>query len=237
MDKIKLYWYNMNDILRLLIFIRKKGGNTIKQIGDRIKDLREMRNVSQKELIKYCGVSGSLFSQYENNKVTPPDEVKTKIADFFNVSVDYLLGRTDIEKGEVTDKEVVRLPIIGNVRAGIPTLAVQNIEGYQVIERRFLEPGYEYFFLKIKGDSMNVIAPEGSLVLVRKQSAVENGDVAVVLINEHEATIKKFFHHGECVTLVPASTNPEHQPKVYNPAEVDIQIIGKAVKVVSQTNL
>ena len=211
-------------------------GYYIKTVGDRIRELREARDIKQKELVAYCGVSGSLFSQYENNKVIPPDDIKLKIAEFFNVSVDYLLGRTDIDEEAVMDKEIVRLPIIGTIRAGEPILAVQNIEGYQIIERRHLTPGYEYFFLKVVGDSMNIIAPEGSLVLVRKQDTVSNGDIAVVLINNQDATIKKFYKQKDCVTLIPMSTNPTHQPQIYE-KETEAKIIGKAMKVVNQTNL
>lgn len=210
----------------------------IKHIGDRIRDLCETRNVKYKVLAEYCNISQSSLSQYLSGSPNPPDEVKIKIAEFFDVSVDYLLGRTaELDKQEVVDSEVVRLPIVGSVRAGVPILAVQNIEGYHVIERKFLDPGYVYFFLRIKGDSINVIAPEGSLVLVRQQSVVDNGDITVVLINKHDATIKKFFKHGDCITLVPMSTNPEHQPLVYDPQETEIEIIGKAMKAIEQRNL
>lgn len=174
---------------------------------------------------------------YENNKVVPPDDIKIKLAEFFNVSVDYLLGRTDIEQKIIADKEIVRLPIIGVIRAGQPILAVENIEGHHIIERRFLKTGYEYFFLRVVGDSMNVIAPEGSLVLVRRQDSVDNGDIAIVLIDGQEATIKKFFMHGDYVTLMPMSTNKNHQPQIYDTKEIEIKIIGKAEKIINLIDL
>lgn len=151
--------------------------------------------------------------------------------------MDYLLGREELGIKGVVDKEVVRLPIVGTIRAGEPILAVENYEGHHVIERKYLTEGYEYFFLRVKGDSMNIIAPEGSLALIRKQNAVSNGDIAVVLVNRHDATLKKFYRYDDCVTLMPMSTNPDHQPQVHNTKDMDVEIVGKAVKIVMQKNL
>jgi len=132
---------------------------------------------------------------------------------------------------------VVRLPIIGIIRAGKPILAVENIEGYEVIERRYLNPAYEYFFLRVTGDSMDLIAPEGSLVLIQKEDSIENGEIGIVLIDRQEATMKKVFIQQNIVTLLPMSTNRNHQIQVYDCEKTDIKIIGKAVKIIQQTDL
>ena len=103
--------------------------------------MRDAKNIKQQEVAQHCGVSNSLISQYESSRTNPPDDIKVKLADFFNVSVDYLLGR-ETENGLALDKEVMRLPIVGTIkRAGEPILAVQNIEGYAVIERKYLKSG------------------------------------------------------------------------------------------------
>lgn len=129
------------------------------------------------------------------------------------------------------------MPIIGTIRAGEPVQAVQNIEGYEVIERKYLTSGYEYFFLRVIGDSMDTVAPEGSLVLIRRQSDVDNGDIAVVIVNGHDATLKKVHRIGSCLTLSPMSTNPKHQLQIYDAKNTEIFIIGKAEKVLSSTDL
>lgn len=132
---------------------------------------------------------------------------------------------------------MVRLPIIGIIRAGKPILAIENIEGYEVIERRYLDPAYEYFFLRVAGDSMDLIAPEGSLVLIQKEDSIENGEIGIVLIDRQEATMKKVFIQQNIVTLLPMSTNRKHQIQEYDCEKTDIKIIGKAVKIIQQTDL
>ncbi|WP_069651000.1 helix-turn-helix domain-containing protein [Caloranaerobacter ferrireducens] len=84
-----------------------------KVLGERIKKLRKEKNITQKELAKILNIQNSTLSQYENGINEPSDEIKIKIADFFNVSIDYLLGRTDNPNPnnsyKLTDEEADKL--------------------------------------------------------------------------------------------------------------------------------
>lgn len=121
-----------------------------------------------------------------------------------------------------------RIPILGRIAAGFPLYAEQNIEGYTLTE---LNGGAEYFALRVSGDSMNSTRiQDGDLVIVRRQETVDNGEIAVVLVDEC-ATVKRFYTTGSTVTLVPQSTNPEHQPQIYNTETIHISVLGKVVKV------
>jgi len=104
-----------------------------------------------------------------------------------------------------------------------------NIEGYVSSDR---SDGEEYFALRVHGDSMNAARIfEGDVLLVRKQSIVDNGDIAVILVNGDCATVKKFYKTKNTVTLVPASTNPIHQLQIYDLGDTPISVIGKVVEV------
>ena len=122
-----------------------------------------------------------------------------------------------------------RIPILGRVSAGLPLYAEQHIEGYTVTD---LNGGAEYFALIVRGDSMNAVGIcDGYRVLVRRQDEVENGQVAVVMVGDEDATVKRVYATGTTVTLMPQSTNPAHQPQIYDPAKTPVRIIGRVVRV------
>lgn len=130
--------------------------------------------------------------------------------------------------GEYEPEYLKKIPIFGAIAAGLPIYADEQIEGYTFTD---LNSGADYFGLRVKGDSMNAarICDE-DIIIVRKQSCVENGQIAVVLVDGENATVKKFYRDGNRVTLVPASTNSEHMPQFYNLEETEIKILGKVVK-------
>ena len=118
--------------------------------------------------------------------------------------------------------------MLGTVRAGLPMYAVENIEGYIPIRQT---DGAKYFWLNIRGDSMNAAGMnEGDQILVREQPEVENGEIAVVLVNGDEATVKCFRREGDLVILTPRSSNPAHQPQVYDLKKTPVQVLGRVVE-------
>lgn len=119
-------------------------------------------------------------------------------------------------------------PLLGTVRAGLPMYAVENIEGYIPIRQT---DGAKYFWLNIRGDSMNAAGMnEGDQILVREQPEVENGEIAVVLVNGDEATVKTFRQEGPLVILTPRSTNPVHQPQIYDLKTTPVRVLGKVIE-------
>ena len=72
---------------------------------------------------------------------------------------------------------------------------------------------------------------DGYRIIVRRQDEVENGEVAVVMVGDEDATVKRFYASGDTVTLVPQSTNPEHRPQIYDTTKTHIRVIGRVVKV------
>ena len=118
-------------------------------------------------------------------------------------------------------------PLLGTVRAGLPMYAEENIEGYIPIRQT---DGAKYFW-NIRGDSMNAAGMnDGDQILVREQPEVENGEIAVVLVNGDEATVKTFRQEGNLVILTPRSSNPVHQPQVYDLKKTPVQVLGRVIE-------
>lgn len=123
--------------------------------------------------------------------------------------------------------EFIEVPIAGTVKAGMPSLAVEDIEGYYPMEKMQLRGGS--FFLRVKGDSMvNDAIMDGDLALIRPQETADNGDIVVAMING-EATLKRFHRERDHIRLQPR--NPNMEPIII-PAGEEVTIIGKAIKIV-----
>jgi len=123
----------------------------------------------------------------------------------------------------------VDIPLVGMVTCGAPILAQENIEGFIPVSVSLAKPGFKYFLLRAKGDSMNKAGiNDGDLILVRQQSAAKNGDIVVALIDD-EATVKEFQHNKNCVVLMPKSNNKNHKPIILTE---NFQVQGVAVTTI-----
>lgn len=192
--------------------------------AENLKILRERKKMTQQQLADKLDISRSTVGMYENGSREPDFETLELIADFFNVNMDRLIGNLT-----PTDKKLI--PVLGYVRAGLPIEAVENILDYEEISDEMARQG-EYFALKIKGDSMEPRMREGDVVIVKKQNIVDNGDIAVVLVNGNDATVKKFFKYDYGISLL--SFNPNYEPFTYTPEQVNnlpVQVIGRVVEL------
>ena len=131
-----------------------------------------------------------------------------------------------------TTRVFAPIPVLGVIRAGEPIRAEQNRIGTEYIPDDMAKGG-DYFGLLVKGDSMNgAKINDGDIVIVREQPEVENGEIAVVLVDGENATIKKYYRNANNVMLVPVSANPNYQPKTYDTSKELVKVLGKVVKVV-----
>ena len=198
--------------------------------GLRIKELRKQKKLTQKQLADKINVDCSAVTKWETGKANPDFEKQQFLADFFGVSVDYLLGRT-VPAEPYSKPKGVRVPVLGNVAAGIPIEAIEDIVDYEEISEEMASRG-EFFGLKIKGSSMEPRIKEGDVVIVRQQPEVESGDVAIILVNGDSATCKKVVINDNGITLIPF--NPTYEPKFYSAEQVEslpVRIIGKVVEL------
>ncbi len=192
-------------------------------MGRRIRELRLEKGLSQEELGRIVGVKRAAVNKWETGQVKNlrRDTIET-LSRFFDVSPSYLMGMTDIRHpGSV---RVRRVPILGSVAAGDPILALEEHHDYIEVDGNIRVD----FCLRVRGDSMiDARIQDGDLVFVRQQPTVENGEIAVVMIDD-EVTLKRFYRTNGGVILKPE--NSKYQPMYYTAEDFkNIQILGKAV--------
>lgn len=200
---------------------------------NRIKELREMAGKQQKELAIDLGVSQPTVSDWESGRKVPSAKSTSKLADYFQVPIDYLLGRESVTDGPPAPSRPGSkwIPVLGRVAAGTPIEAVEDILDYEEIDAKTAASG-EHFALQIKGQSMEPRIKDGDVVIVRKQDGCDSGDVAVVLVNGDEATVKRIKKEPAGIMLIPS--NPSYEPKFYSNDEIlslPVRIIGKVIEL------
>lgn len=211
------------------------------KFSERFKLLRKERGLSQAALAAELGFTKSSVNMYERGDREPGLESLETIADFFNVDMDYLLGKSDVpnrflytaapntESVVLPDNiipmpKTYKVPLLGTIACGEPILAAENVEDDVDIPEHI----HADFALRCKGDSMiNARIHDGDIVYIRQQPAVNNGEIAAVLIGD-EATLKRVYVYEDHVVLQPE--NPSYEPLVYfGEAMSTVRILGKAV--------
>lgn len=200
---------------------------------NRIKELREKAGKQQKELAIDLGVSQPTVSDWESGRKIPSAKSTSKIADYFQVPIDYLLGREPTPEGAPAPSRPGSkwIPVLGRVAAGTPIEAVEDILDYEEIDAKTAASG-EYFALQIKGQSMEPRIKDGDVVIIRKQNDCNSGDIAVVLVNGDEATVKRIKKRPEGIMLIPS--NPAYEPMFYSNEDIEklpVTIIGKVIEL------
>lgn len=207
------------------------------KFSERLRQLRTARDLSQFEFSKLIGISKSSVNMYERGEREPGLETLEKIADYFNVDMDYLLGKSDvvnksnwsfIASNIIPVPQMNRIPLIGSIACGAPILADEHIEDYVDIPSHIKAD----FALTCKGDSMiNARIFDGDVVYIRQQEEFVTGEIAAVLI-DGEATLKRVRLFDDHISLEPE--NPMYKPFVFWNEEMNtVRILGKAVAFTS----
>lgn len=194
---------------------------------NRIKQLRTGLEMKQSDLARQLSVGQNTISNWETGKTEPDTASLQKMSAIFSVSIDYILGHNALK----VSVESIQVPVLGDVAAGIPIEAIQDIVDYEEIDQALAGSG-EYFGLRLKGASMEPRMREGDVVIVRKQDDVESGDIAVVMVNGDSATVKKIKKGPSGITLIP--NNPVFDPMFYTNEEIQslpVRILGKVVEL------
>lgn len=194
---------------------------------DKLDMLMNDKGISRMGVAKGSGVPyTTIVNFYEKGTENIKLSTLRKLADFFNVSLDYLVD-DEVETRTNSSMELVSLPVVGRISCGSGIVALEDIEGYEATPKDWLNGG-EYFYLRAKGDSMiGARINDGDLLLIRKQSEVEDGEIAAVVI-DGKAILKRVFKSNG--TLILQSENPKYPPKIITNGEV--HIVGKLRKIV-----
>lgn len=206
--------------------------------GTVLKALRSQHDLTQRQLAEALGLSESTVGMYERGHREPDFETLESIADYFNVDMDYLTGRSDIPRkytfqppipsNVVSLPHMSRVPLLGTIACGEPILAEENLEGKVDLPEQI----HADFALRCQGDSMiNARIFDGDIVYIHQQDTVEDGQIAAVLI-EDEATLKRVHFFDDHIVLAPE--NPTFRPLVYWGEEMNwVLILGLAVAFTS----
>lgn len=203
---------------------------------ERLKQLRNKAGLTQTEMCSMFGVAQNTYSQWETDKREPDFKTLSRIADYFQVSVDYLLGRDAPSESAGTVPGLIairkqKIPVLGEIACGKPIFADEDREVYVSVSEDLVCD----YALIAKGDSMLPRIHDGDLVFIREMPVVDNGRIAAVLI-EDEATLKRVFFYPEKQKLMLVSDNPAWEPFLYVGEELGtVRILGLAVA--AQTNL
>ena len=201
--------------------------------GERIRDAREAKKMSQEELGRACKTTKQTIYKYESGLITniPLDKLEI-IADVLGVSSAYLAGWA--EDPSHTPSNVIPMPkmrtvpLIGSIACGTPILAEENSDGAVNVPDHV----HADFALRCKGDSMiNARIYDGDIVYIRQQEEVEHGEIAAVLIDD-AATLKRVYLYDDHISL--EAENPQYRPMVYWGDEMNnVRILGKAIAFTS----
>lgn len=190
---------------------------------NRIRKTRKELGYSQAEVARYLHISQSAYSQWETGQVKRMDAaVLQRLAELFGTTVEYLISRDKTSE----------IPVLGRVAAGLPIEAYEDFSGdTEKLSEAMAADEYDYFALRIRGDSMSPQISNGDTVIVRKQSDVESGQVGIVLLDGMDATAKQVQKTEQGLVLV--SFNPAYPPRLIPWADVanDVQVIGRVVEL------
>ena len=201
-------------------------------ISDNIKSLRTQHGMTQLEFGRIAGVSDKAVSSWESGLSIPRMGAIEKISSYFHVPKSVLIDGTNtgspVPPGFLPLPETERLPLVGRITCGTPILAEENIDDYVDVPKA----ARATFVLLCQGDSMSPRIQDGDYVYVRKQPAVENGELAAVRIGT-EATLKRVYFSPESPDqLILQAENPAYAPMIYTGQDLeDVSIEGKIVGI------
>lgn len=203
------------------------------EIKDRLIQVLREKNITPKELSEKTGIPKSSISQYMSGYAKPKQDRIYLISKALDINPTWLLGYDVNINIEKQNEDIgIKIPILGTVIAGIPVTAVEDIIGYEEISEKMARCG-DYFALEIKGDSMEPKMSKGDIVIVKQQNTVENGQIAIVLVNGDEATVKKVRFRDNGIELI-AFNSYVYEPHFYSAKEIDelpVKIIGRVVEL------
>ena len=199
------------------------GNKTV--MAENIKFYMQIHEENRKELSKLFDVPYTTLCDWINGKTYPRID-----------KIELMARHWEIEKADLVEpprqkKNKFIIPVLGKVVAGYPIEAVENIIDYEEISEAMARQG-EFFALRIQGDSMQPKFSEGDVVIVRKQETVDNGDIAIIMVNGDEATIKKIQRFDGGINLIP--TNPAYNIITYTNKEIidlPVKCLGKVVEL------
>ncbi|MRF37172.1 transcriptional regulator [Staphylococcus sp. KY49P] len=195
-----------------------------------LKRLMEIKSGSVKAFSEEVGLAyTTVRSILERGVFNAKVENVIKICKGLDIKPEDLMG---IEKPKVESSidtlPVKKIPVVSQISAGLPIYSEENLIDYIYFATDKIASDKEEFALRVSGDSMDKIFQEGDVVVIEKDSTVENGQLGVVMINGYNATVKRIRYNNDQIILIPESNNPNHYPQVYGVND-EVKIVGRVV--------
>ena len=195
-----------------------------------IKLRRKELGITLEDIGRYVGVSKATVQRWETGSISNMrrDRIK-KLSEILKVSPDMLLAEETAAE-EYTTPSVVKIPVIGTVAAGVPIVAQEDVLGWEEVPAQWVKND-TLFALKLKGDSMEPRMAAGDIVIVKQQSDVESGEIAIVMV-DGEATCKKVVKHSDGLVLI--SNNTKYEPMFFTGKDIEeknITILGRVLEL------
>lgn len=207
----------------------------------RLRNAMQTSGMKAIDLHERTGIGKATISEYLSGSYEPKQKNVYKLAEALHVAPSYLMGLS--EQGTSTAPPVqkvtqytYRIPVVGRVAAGRPILAQDEIIDYEYIDERLHKGGDQYFGLIVKGSSMEPTIHDGDTIIVRVQESVENGQIAVVLVDGEDATVKEVKESEDGLTLIGHNV-AVYTPHFYSCEEVEnlpIRIVGRVIQSISK---
>lgn len=197
--------------------------------GNRIKNARIAKGLTQEELAKHMDVTRNAVGAWENGRALPPAKNFPRLASFLGVSTAYLQMESDypIANEIPMPEDLLKIPIIATVKCGVNGLAFEEDGGFVNVEKKH---GEDLRAFRCKGDSMiNAGIHDGDVAIVRIQDTVESGELAIVVINGDEGTLKRVHIQNDAIIL--ESANPSYPARVFTGVDrAIVHIVGKVIE-------
>lgn len=203
-------------------------------VGERIRELRTLRNITQEQLASFLKVTSSSISEWERDKNEPRAWSVQRMADLFGVSSRYIMEGIEPEicrDGREPYTTNTTAPLYGRIAAGKPIEAMP-VEDKLWVPPHVLAAHPRGFYLRVEGESMNRVLPNGCFAFVDPEAEVSSGEVAALHINGHDATIKRVQNGASSLTLVPDSSDPAFTDQIFDytkPGTETVSLIGRVV--------
>ena len=197
-----------------------------------IKTRRKELGITLEDIGNYVGVSKATVQRWETGSISNMrrDRIK-KLSEILQIAPEILLeAENKVPELSQPRTALAKIPVLGTVAAGVPITAQEDIIGWEEVPAQWVKND-TVFALKLKGDSMEPRMTEGDVVIVKKQSDVTSGEIAIVMV-DGEATCKKVVKHSDGMVLI--SNNLKYAPKFFTVKDIDdknITILGKVVEL------
>lgn len=201
------------------------------EVGRKLFNARKKKEMSRACLGKMVNLHESTVKRYEDGQIKTLDIEKMKeFANALDITPEFLMGWEEEVGNTETDSSY--LTVYGKVCAGDGLEAFED--PIDEINNPYPHLKGEFFSLQVQGDSMNHIVDDGLYAVIRRQPTVNNGEIAVVLIEHQIGMLKRFYRIDDMVILKPDSSNPKHEPMIFTGEKInDIKILGKFIGFVS----